>query len=64
MECEKEVKTIRVYLKCPDCDKKLLIINPLNTHSKDFTYKCTRCDYTISDKTRYPYIKYVDVNII
>ena len=61
METDREVKTIQVNIKCPDCE---IIMNRITQYSDDdnyntYTYECHRC-YTLHESDiKYPYIKYI-----
>lgn len=59
METEKEVRTIEINLKCPDCE----IILELESNWKlygCYKYKCRRCNSIITSDKIYPYIKYIN----
>ena len=59
MEAEEEVKPIRVYLKCPDCDVQMSQRNFPLSCKEQFVYKCTNCENIEKTYIRYPYIKYI-----
>lgn len=69
MEIRKEVKAIQVDCKCPKCNIGYLrpSVNSvlLSTFPPQYPHECTNCDYseTFINKV-YPYIDYVDANII
>lgn len=59
METETEVKTFRVHLKCPDCDKNMMLeCNGNYMKGGKNIYKCSLCQITHYTSKKYPYIKY------
>ena len=56
METEREVKTIEVNLKCPDCEVNM-VLESSGVFSSQYTYKCKRCGSAATSSKTYPYIK-------
>jgi len=56
MEAETDVKSVRVDLKCPDCELVLFFIIFVENKYK---YKCSRCNSYFDTEKEYPYYKYI-----
>lgn len=56
MEVEREVKTYKVDIKCPDCE---IIMNKIYGSQKLYKYECSLCNSIYDSTTEYPYFKYI-----
>jgi Zn finger protein HypA/HybF involved in hydrogenase expression len=59
-EAEREVKPVKVYLKCSDCNYDLIFHK--NVEKNLYSYKCLTCQNECVKNIKYPYIKYISKN--
>lgn len=58
MEVEKEVKTFKVDIKCPDCEIIMKIDQKISDVSDGWFYFCSICNSSVIKPKEYPYLKY------
>ena len=58
MEVEKEVKTFKVDIKCPDCEIIMKIDQKISGVSDGWFYSCSICNSSVIKPKEYPYLKY------
>jgi len=58
MEVEKEVKTFKVDIKCPDCEIIMKIDQKISGVSDGWFYFCPNCNSSVIENKKYPYLKY------
>ena len=57
METEIDVRTVQVYLKCPDCN--VIMNSKLSTEPGLYRYECPFCKSAVLRNKYYPCIKYI-----